>query len=87
MIMKRILSVLLLASVTTIAFAVCYWGTSCFSGTDGCIDESCGLGCTITSYSANYSICYTSGSAQCCICVWYNFTCDCAFGTGYGREA
>lgn len=85
--MKIYLSLaVIMASISLIA-SPCFWGHSVFAGSAGCTDEGCGIGCGERENQQVYTACYTNGTTECCKCSWVEFTCDCPFGQGWGRDA
>ena len=83
--MKRLIATVLLTFLYALLVAACDWSNSCFSGTDDCTTETCGVNCHETSFGVEQFKCYTSGSAECCLCQYRFDECDCTFGTGWAR--
>jgi hypothetical protein len=83
----RVALIIALGATFGVVAAVCTWTNSCFSGTDSCTTTNCGYFCYLDEYGAEQGKCYTSGSAQCCLCWFRVDHCDCTIGPDHYRRA
>jgi hypothetical protein len=84
--LTRVATTIALGATFGLVAAVCTWTHLCFKGAGACTTTNCGYLCFIDEYGNEQGKCYTSGSAQCCLCWFRVDRCDCIVSPDHWRR-